>query len=90
MKLYYPEYRIRIKDEIAARRRSRELFTEAEIWYILYSVVNAVRTFEPFSVRSGELKTSHILFNDKGHVKVLNELSSHDIQTDSDTQPIPV
>ena len=73
--LYYEHYDIRIKEEIEARKRHRERFSEEEIWYILYSLLNAIRMFEKFSIASGDLKTERVLLNDKGHLKVINKLS---------------
>jgi serine/threonine protein kinase len=74
--LYFEHYNIRIKDEIEARKEHRENFSELEIWYILYSIVKAVRMFEKIGISSGNLKTERILLNERGHLKVINTLSS--------------
>ncbi len=44
-KIYYENYDVRVKDEIIARKREYEHFTEEEVWYILFSMTNALRKF---------------------------------------------
>lgn len=73
--LYYEHYGTRLKDEIEARKRYRERFEEPEVWYIIYSIIKAVRMFEKANMCSGNLKTDKVLLNEKGHLKVLNLLS---------------
>jgi hypothetical protein len=34
-----------LADEIRARKQHRETFREAELWFILYNLLNAVRRF---------------------------------------------
>jgi hypothetical protein len=53
-----------------------------EIWYILYSIIKAVRMFEKIGISSGNLKTEKILLNERGHLKVINVISSPDEEMD--------
>jgi hypothetical protein len=48
MKFYYEPFEIRLSKELVARRQVGESFKEAELWFILYNILNAVRRFEPF------------------------------------------
>lgn len=38
-------------------------------------MVNACRKFEPYKLKSGHLKTRNIVLNQRGHVKVRNQLT---------------
>lgn len=58
-----------------ARQRLKEMFSEEEVWYILYSVLNGLRQFERLKIGSGGLRTGSVRMNDAGHVKILNCLS---------------
>jgi hypothetical protein len=40
------------------------------VWYLLYSVLNAARKFEPYKIKSGNIKTSSVVLNHRGHVKL--------------------
>lgn len=45
------------------------------MWYLLYALINACRKFEPYKIKSGNLKTSFLNLNNVGHVKVRNQLT---------------
>lgn len=51
----------------------------------MYSLFKACRKFEKFSLASGPLKTSMILLNQKGHLKLLNVLSAPEDMYDGGT-----
>jgi hypothetical protein len=42
---------------------------------LLYSIVNACRKFEHYKIKSGNLKTNHVLLNQHGHIKIKNQLT---------------
>lgn len=50
------------------------------VWYLLYSIVNACRKFEPYKIKSGSLKTGHIMLNHQGHLKIRNVLTEPEIK----------
>lgn len=52
-----------------------------QVWYLLYSVLNACRKFEPYKLKSGNLKTSSVLLNQRGHVKLRNILTEPESRT---------
>lgn len=39
-KIYYPYFELSLRDDIAARRQNNVGYTEAEIWYIFYSIIS--------------------------------------------------
>ena len=45
--------------------------------------MNACRKFEPYKIKSGNITTNHIVLNDKGHVKVKNQLTEPEENTSS-------
>jgi hypothetical protein len=47
---------------------------------MLYSLVNACRAFEPHNIKSGNLKTNHVLLNKRGHLKIRNILTEPEIK----------
>lgn len=51
-----------------------------QVWYLLYSVINACRKFEPYKVKSGNLKTNQVILNQRGHVKVKNILTEPEMK----------
>jgi hypothetical protein len=73
--VYYEIYDFSLKSEIMARQKLREMFSEEEIWYVLFSTLNGLRQFENYKLGSGNLKTSSIRMNEAGHVKIINMLS---------------
>lgn len=54
--------------------------SQMQVWYLLYSIVNACRKFEPYKIKSGNLKTSHVMLNHQGHLKIKNVLTEPDIK----------
>lgn len=56
-----------------------------QVWYLLYSIVNACRKFEPYKIKSGNLTTNHIVLNQHGHVKVKNQLT----EPEENLSPLP-
>jgi hypothetical protein len=46
-----------------------------QVWYLLYSIVNACRKFEPYKIKSGSLTTNQVVLNSRGHLKIRNQLT---------------
>lgn len=59
-----------------ARQRCREHFAEAEIWYMAYSLLNALRQFEPFCEPAGEISLQRVVMNHKGEVRLKTSLTA--------------
>ena len=63
------------RDSFRSFRNSRYVLYHIQVWYLLYSIVNACRKFEPYKIKSGNLTTNHVVLNQRGHVKLKNQLT---------------
>lgn len=58
-----------------ARKKYHERFAEEEVWYLLYSMLNAAKMFEKVGMATGNLTTESLRLNEKGHLKLINILT---------------
>ena len=58
-----------------ARKKCHERFAEEEVWYLLYSMLNAAKMFEKVGMATGNLTTESLRLNEKGHLKLINILT---------------
>lgn len=65
-----------LDSEIANRRHSSKHFTEEELWYLLYNVLESCKDFEyAEDQKIGDIRPKNILLNDTGKIKLINRWS---------------
>lgn len=57
------------------RKKLGRFFNEAEMWYLLYSIIRAGNKFEKLKKKIGDVSPYNILINDDGQIKVLSTCS---------------
>lgn len=78
MQLTYELYQHVLDSEIVNRRLSQKHFTEQELWYLLYNVLESCKSFEGAegdARKIGDIRPKNILLNDAGKVKLVNRWS---------------
>jgi hypothetical protein len=62
-------------EEIYNRRGLKGKFTETEIWYLLFSLVDARAQASAIGERLGDVRPKNIFLNEEGKIKVSNSLT---------------
>ena len=60
-----------LKEEVANRRKSHNYYTEEEIWFIAYSLIQVGVLYEGRGTKLGDLHPNSIIVTPQGMVKVL-------------------
>jgi hypothetical protein len=53
------------------RHHDKVLFSEAELWYLLYNLLEAAFYLEPANKKIGDVHPSNIVINEKGRSKIV-------------------
>jgi serine/threonine protein kinase len=64
-----------LRQEILDRKVNQETFSESELWYLLYRLLQASYSFQKKKMKSGDIRPANILLDDKGEVTVINVYS---------------
>jgi serine/threonine protein kinase len=72
MQIYYPCFPYLLTQEIHDRRGRKQLFSEQELWYLLFSMSKAQRQNHPNDYIIGDIRPSNIFLNEEGSVKIAN------------------
>ena len=61
--------------EIQNRRSQQKYYTEPDLWFMLYHMLDGVKEMEIRDIMVGDIRPKNILLNANGTIKMINRMS---------------
>lgn len=75
MQIFFQNYPYLLIEEIYNRRGLKSRFSETEIWFLLFSLIEARKQAAAVGERLGDIRPKNIFLNEVGNIKVSNSLT---------------